>query len=142
LTPVPTADNIQALSTTLSRNIAALLAKEGISSSPAFEVDVDERTMAITVTGDRTDTAAIAKVLNGDETVRSGIQTLAAISSHAAGMSESLNFQKEYRASSDPESVVARYASLFGQQKGVDISLRFDGTNIAVLANGKEYLPG
>ncbi|MDD3846038.1 MAG: hypothetical protein PHC90_06705 [Syntrophorhabdaceae bacterium] len=137
---LPTAANIQALSTTLARDMAALLAKQGISSAPSFEVDVDERTMDITVKGDRNDKAAIAQAINGDETIKNGIRTLAAISSHAAAMTGSMNFQKEYMASTNSDNIVSRYASLFQEQKGNDISIRFDGTNVAVLANGQEYM--
>jgi len=136
---LPTAANVQELSTTLARDIAALLAKKQISSTQSFEIDVDERTMDITVKGVGSDKAAVEQAINGDETIKNGIRTLAAISSHAVGITESLSFQKEYRASANPEGIVSRYAALFERQQGNDISLRFDETGIAVLANGTEY---
>jgi|GEM_PF-1240039 len=139
---LPTAASIQALSTTLSQNISTLLNSAGISSTSSCEIDVDERTMDITVRGGGSERAAIQKAIDDNEEMGNEIRTLAAISSHVAGMTESLKFQKEYAASSDPESVVSRYAALFGQQKVNDVSLRFDGTAITVLANGKDLLTG
>jgi hypothetical protein len=85
---------------------------------------------------------AIQKAIDGNEGIKNQIRTLAAISSHAAGMADSLKFQKEYAASTNPESVVSRYAALFGQHRVTDISLRFDGTAVTVLANGKDLLKG
>lgn len=139
---LPTTANIQALSATLSQHMSSLLKSAGISSMSSCEIDVDERTTDITVKGDGSERVAVQKAIDGNEEIRNEIRTLAAISSHVAGMTESLKFQKEYAASSDPESVVSRYAALFGQQRADDISLTFDGTAITVLANGKDLLAG
>jgi hypothetical protein len=139
---LPTSSNIQALSASLSHNISTLLKSAGISSMSSFEIDVDERTMDITVKGDGKERAAIQKTIDGNEDIKKEIRTLAAISSHAAAMTESLKFQKEHAATGDPRSVVSKYAALFGQQRAHDISLRFDGTAFTVLADGKNLLMG
>jgi hypothetical protein len=136
---LPTASNIQALSAALSHNMSTLFTSAGISST-SCDIDVDERTMEITVKGDGSERAAIQKVIDGSEEIKNQIRTLAAISSHAAGMADSLKFQKEYAASTNPESVVSKYAALFGQKATKDISLHFDGTAVTVLANGKDLL--
>jgi hypothetical protein len=78
-------------------------------------------------------------LIDSDEKVKNEIRTLAAISSHAVAMARSTEFQKEYRASTNAESVVAKYADLFQQQKSYDISLSFDNAGIHVLANGREW---
>lgn len=138
---LPTASNIQALSAALSHNISTLLTSAGISST-SCDIDVDERTMEIAVKGEGSERAVIAKAIDGNEEIKKQIRTLAAISSHAAGMADSLKFQKEYAASTNPGSVVSRYAALFGQHSVNDVSLHFDGTAVTVLANGKDILTG
>ena len=137
--PLPTAATVQALSATLSQDLKTLLAGAGIGTEAPVEIDVDDRTMEITVKGDRPDKDKIEALIDGDEKIKHEIRTLAAISSHAVATARSAEFQKAYLASTNAESVVAKYADLFQQQKGHDISLSFDNTGIHVLANGKEW---
>ncbi|MEN6439022.1 MAG: hypothetical protein ABFD97_10610 [Syntrophobacter sp.] len=136
---LPTAATVQALSATLSQDLKALLAGAGIGTEPPVEIDVDDRTMEIAVKGDRPDKEKIEALIDSDEKIKNEIRTLAAISSHAAAMARPIEFQKAYLASTNPESIVAKYADLFQQQKSCDISLSLDNTGIHVLANGKEW---
>jgi hypothetical protein len=137
---LPTADNVRRLSATLSQDLAALLANAGISPQPPLEFDMSP-TGDIQIRGDRPDKEKILEVINADENVSKQIRTTVAISSHAAAMAESLKFQREYLASSDPESVVAKYSYLFDAlPKSHNTSLVFDGNGISVLDNGKEWL--
>jgi hypothetical protein len=70
--------------------------------------------------------------------VKQEIRTTAAISSHAAAIAESLKFQREYLASTYPESVVAKYSHMFSShQRSRQISLVFNGNSITVLSDGK-----
>ncbi len=137
--PLPTAATVQALSATLSQDLKALLAGAGIGNEPPVEIDVDDRTMEITVKGDRPDKEKIEALIDSDEKVKNEIRTLAAVSSHTVAMARSAEFQKEYLASTNAENVVAKYADLFQQQKARDISLSLDNTGIHVLANGREW---
>ncbi len=95
----------------------------------------------IQVKGDRPDKDKILAAINGNDKIQEEIRTTAAISSQTAGIADSLKFQKEYLASSDPESVVAKYSYLFNSSPRYhDISLSFDGQGISVMEDGKEWL--
>lgn len=138
---LPTASNIQTLSAALSKDLNALFSEAGISTKPPVEIDVDEKTMDITVKGERPDKEKISALIDSNEKIKNQIRTLAAISSHAAGMEESLKFQKEYMASSNPEGVVQKYSALFNSQKVNDLSFLFDGSSIHTFSNGLEWTP-
>lgn len=137
---LPTASNVQALSANLSRDLNDLFLKAGINTKTPVEIDIDEKTMAITVKGDRPDKEKILELINGSEKIKSQIRTVAAISSHAISMAEPLKLQGEYRTSSYPENAAARYSSSFDNRKVNDLSLMFDGNNIRVLSNGVQRL--
>ncbi len=137
---LPTRENVARLSTALSGTLGAFLSSAGIDAQPpiGFSLDVNGE---IQVEGDRTDGKRILEKINGDEAMKKQISTLAAISSHAMAMEESLRFQREYRASSDPSAVVAKYSYLFNSGQQVqNVSLRFDGKTVEVLENGKPWL--
>ena len=138
---LPTASNIQTLSAALSKDLNTLFSEAGISTKPPVEIDVDEKTMDITVKGERPDIEKISALIDSNEKIKNQIRTLAAISSHAAGMEESLKFQKEYTASSNPQSVVQKYSALFNSQKVNDLSFLFDGSSIHTFSNGLEWTP-
>ncbi len=139
---LPTASNVQALSATLSQNISSLLTSAGIPPTSSFKIDVDGSTMDITVKGDGSGMAAIAKAIDGNEAIKNEIRTLAAISSHLAAAAEPSKSQGEYAANQDLGNLVLRYAALFGQQKANDISINFDGTAATVLVDGKNPVTG
>lgn len=137
---LPTEDNVRQLSATLSSDLNDLLSNAGISPQPPIEFGVNAAG-EIQVRGDRPDQEKILEVINGNDKVKEEIRTTAAISSHLAGIAESLKFQQEYQASSNPESVVAKYSYLFNSSaRSHDISLRFDGNGINVMEDGQEWL--
>ncbi|MHB8068457.1 MAG: hypothetical protein ACYDIC_11220 [Desulfobaccales bacterium] len=137
---LPTEDNVRQLSAGLSQDLGNLLANAGISAHPPIEFGVSS-TGEIQVKGDRPDKDKILAVINGSDQVQEEIRTTAAISSQTAGIADSLKFQKEYLASNDPESVVAKYSYLFNSSaRSHDISLMFYGNGINVMEDGKEWL--
>jgi len=137
---LPAEGNVRQLSAGLSQDLGDLLANAGISPQPPIEFGVNAAG-EIQVKGDRPDKEKILEVINGNDQVKEEIRTTAAISSHLAGIAESLKFQKEYLASNDPESVVAKYSYLFNSSpQSHDISLLFNGNGINVMEDGKEWL--
>ncbi len=137
---LPTEENVQKLSAALSRDLGGLLKGLGISSNPPIEFSTGS-SGEIQIKGDRPDKERILEAVNGDEKVAGEIRTTAAIASHAAAIAESLEFQREYRASNNPESVVAKYSSLFGAtRQSHHISLVYDGSTVDVLSDGEAWL--
>ncbi len=137
---LPTEENVRQLSVKLLQDLGNLLNSAGISSNPPVEFTVDS-TGEIQVKGDRVDKERILQTINGNEKVKEEIRTTAAIASHAAAIAESLKFQNEYRASNNPDSIVAKYSYLFNtEQRPHQISLVYDGSGINVFSDGKAWL--
>ncbi len=136
---LPTLANVRKLREDISGRLGDFFRKSGISGQPPVSFGIDSATGALTITGDRSDIDTISALVKEDTELSDDIRTLAALSSHASGMQESLNFQKEYLASSDPEKVVAKYYGLFGSRLPDTTALRFDGTDLSILVNGKEW---
>jgi hypothetical protein len=137
---LPTEENVRKLSAQLSRDLGSLLTNAGISAEPPITFSTGY-SGEIVVEGNRPDKEQILKAVNADEKVSQEIRNTAAISSHAAGMAESLEFQREYRASNDPEAVVAKYSHLFTSgQRSHHTALVFDGHGIDVMSDGKTWL--
>jgi len=136
---LPTEANVRRLSAALSKELGGFLSGLGISPQPPVEFSVGSAG-DIQIKGDRADKEQILGLINGNESIKTQIRNLAAISSHAVGMEESLKFQEEYLASSNPESVVAKYSYLFGSyRRQHSISLMFDGNGIRVMSDGKQW---
>lgn len=137
---LPTRENVARLSADLSGTLGAFLSRSGIDAQPPIEFSLDANG-EIQVEGNRSDRERILEKVNSDEGMKKQIRTLAAISSHAVAMEESLRFQSEYRASSDPAAVVAKYSYLFNSGQPLQsVSLRFDGNTVDVMANGNPWL--
>ncbi len=137
---LPTEENARKLAAALSKDLGNLLTSAGISAQPPAKFSLSA-TGEIQMEGDRADKEQILEAVNANEKVKEEIRNTAAISSHVAAMADSLKFQREYLASNDPESVVAKYSYLFGsRQQHHHISLAFDGSSVSVLSDGKEWL--
>lgn len=136
---LPTESTVRELSETLSASLDALFDEAGLAIQPPVELRVDEQSGEIVASGDRDDIEQINELLNADPELRQQIQTTLAIASHAAGMQESLKFQREYRASSNPEQVAARYAHLFGAQMPHGQALSYGTDGAQVLVDGQPW---
>ncbi len=136
---LPTNKNVQALSAGLASKLGELFRENGIEKDPSITIKVDNNTGAISVTGDRDDTAHIEELLNEDEDLSKQIRTLNAISSHAYEMPKHMAFQEEYRNSDSPEDVVAKYSSLFGPQMARTFSIVYDGSAVQMMVDGKAW---
>jgi hypothetical protein len=138
---LPTEENVRRLSAALSEDLGNFLNESGISAQPPIEIGIDWNSGNIQVKGDRADSEKIESLINGNEKIKGQIRDLEAISSHAAAMADSLKFQEEYLASSNPESVVAKYSYLFSSHRQSDsISLLFDGNSVQVKSNGEQWI--
>jgi hypothetical protein len=137
---LPAEENVRKMSAQLSRDLGSLLAKEGIGAQPPITFSVDY-TGNIVIEGDRADKEQILETVNGDEKVSQEVRNTVATSSHAVAMAESLRFQREYLQSNDPESVVGKYSYLFEGQRAHHTTVVFDGQEIDVLSDGKEWPP-
>ena len=136
---LPTLANVRKLREDISGRLGDFFRKSGISGQPPVSFGIDSATGKPTVDGDRPDIDDISARIKEDKELSDDIRTLAALSSHASGMQESLKFQKEYLSSSDPEKVVAKYYGLFGSRQPDTIALSFDGTDLSILVNGGEW---
>ena len=136
---LPTTQNVQRLSAALGRDLAAAFREVGIPTRPAIEIQVDGATGHINVSADRPDAAQIEDRLNSDPVLAEKIRTTLAVSSHAQGMQRSLEFQREYLNSDNPEAVVAEYSDLFAAPQSPAISLRFEGTQVAVVSRSEAH---
>ena len=140
---LPTPDNVRKLSTGLAEKMGKIFREAGIGTTPPVEFKVDPYG-SISASGNRQDLGRINSLLNDNPDLQKSIRDLNAISSHAHAIYAEgrLQFQEEYLASSNPEQVVAKYAQLFGRQIPTEISLRFNGSEVDVLANGKSWISG
>ena len=139
---LPTVENVQKLSAQLNDELGKFFQANGIESQPPIDLKVDYNNNGkIVVNSDRPDAKHIEELINKDPDLQIKIRDVTAISSHTYGIQESLQFQKEYSESTNIADVIDRYRSLFSQPKLKDeFSLRYDGGNVSVLANGEEWL--
>ncbi|HEX2966537.1 MAG TPA: hypothetical protein VHO84_12175 [Syntrophorhabdaceae bacterium] len=138
---LPTKENVSRLSAELSVDLDKFLDESGIKSQPPIELSVDWNSGNIQVKGDRVDAEKIQNLINGDEGMKKQIRDLAAIASHVAGIEDSMQFQKEYLASDNPESIVAKYSYLFSSNhRSHSISLLFEGDSVQVMSDGKQLV--
>lgn len=124
---LPTMENVRKLAAELSDHMGTFFRENGIPTEPPVEFGMDYTTGKVTVTGERSDLDRIEKLVNECPGLCSQVHRLVALSSHAYSLPEHLAFQAEYRASSNPEAVVAKYSHLFGRQQSHEFTVRFDG---------------
>lgn len=136
---LPTTRNVKELSADLSAKLAYIFSRAEMSPQPPVEFRVDGRTGWITVNSDFPEAHRVEELVNADPEVKRLFQTVNAISSHTYEIPKHLKFQREYLASDNPEQVVAKYSSLFGQQPGHDISMVFNGSAIRMLVDGSDW---
>lgn len=140
---LPNPENIRKLSSALTGNLNSLLASAGIRTEPAVSFEIDPNSAHVTVKGNRPDILTIEALVNADKSVQQQIHDVAALSSHAVAMAESLKFNTEYAAAgskAEIDAVLAKYSGLLGgQQRFAAITLGFDGSGIQVNADGKPW---
>jgi len=139
---LPTLANVRELAEDVADELGDFFRSNGISGQSPVTFGIDSATGELTVNGDRNDTDRISGLMENDKELTGKVRTLIALSSHASGMQESIRFQKEYLASSNPERVIAKYADLFDKREPVTTALSFDGTDLSILVNGKEWDTG
>ena len=139
---LPTLENVRKISSALKDELGNFFRKSGIPLQPPVELSVNGEGK-IMVKGDREDREQIAERINENADLAERVRTLSAISGIAWSLPEHLRFQAEYRASNNPETVVARYSHLFGPRSSPQISMRFgeksDGDGMEVLVDGKPW---
>ena len=141
---LPTRENVQKLSASLSDDLKNLFAQAGINPNPAVEFDVDSYTGKVSVKGDRPDAQQITELIKKNPDVEMKIHNVAAISSHVVAMGKAMEADTAYRAAqstAEINNVIAKYASVYsGQTKVTDFSLVFNGADIQVNADGAAWL--
>lgn len=131
--------SLKELTERLGYMLDMLFARNGIPKEPPVEVSFSYTRTEIRITGDRDDIEQIESLIKGDGEISSLIKNTLALADHVINMAESLRFQKEYRDSSDPDSVVDKYAYLFENTRSAhSASLRF-GDSLSILSDGKNY---
>ena len=137
---LPTMENARQMAEDFSQALREEMRKAGcLSVEPSFELYSDPNSLEVTVTGGRGDVSEIEKLINSKPRLQRMYNNATAIASQARAMQESMKFQQEYRASSNPAAVVAKYAHLFGPQAnaGPRISMRIDEETNDLLFDGQ-----
>jgi len=136
---LPSMKNVSILSKGLTELLHDLFQKNGLPEDPPVELKYSYSENKVTVYGGREDSEEIEDLINSDPDLKEYTRTFLAISSHAAAIQESIEFQEEYRRSSDPEAVVRKYSHLFNDsRKYPEVSFMF-GSEPSLLADGKIY---
>lgn len=142
---LPTMKNVRILSSALKDELGSFFLENDISSQPPVELSVNSEGK-IVVKGDRDDTERIENFLNNNDKLADDIRTLNAIAEEAYILPRHLQFQAEYRASNNPEAVVAKYSDLFNPRPH-SYSMRFGAEqgseapsdNLELLVDGKAW---
>jgi hypothetical protein len=141
---LPTLENIQTLSDSLSKDLNKLFSDAGIATTPAVEFEVNPYNAEITVKGEREDKQQITELLEQNPQIERQIRDIAAISSHYEGMSRAMEADRAYRAANNPaevNQVIAKYASIYsGHQPVAHYSLLFDDSGVNVRSDGKPLM--
>ena len=136
---LPTLKNVKILSSALKDELGNFFRENGISTKPPVELSVNGEGRIVVKT-DREDAGRIEDLVNADDTLANDIRTLNAIAGVTYELPRHLQFQAEYRASKNPEAVVAKYSDLFYPRPHT-YSLRFggedSGDNLELLADGE-----
>jgi len=141
---LPTRQNVQQLASMLAQKLAARFAAAGLPQVPAVGFSVDGAG-DIQVSGKRSDLAAIDTLVSSDADLQRAIRATNAVASHAYGIENGgpLQVQRAYRMSSDPQEIVAQYASLFGgERSAATTSVTFSAGTVAVTAAGQTWVTG
>jgi len=134
---LPSFAAVARLSSELESRLSQRFAEHGLPNEPAVAFSVDPYG-GIHLSGERDDLHQIEALVASDPDLQRSIRDLNAISSHVHAIHSQghLQFQEEYRASRNPEAVVAKYWHLFTEQRPADIRVTFGATGVDVLADG------
>lgn len=88
---LPSLENILAFSSYIKENIEFILGAAGLSSDPPFEIDIDERSGGLVITGEREDVKLISRLINKDAETRDGLVTLLSIADQTYQLLESID---------------------------------------------------
>ena len=136
---LPSMKNVAMLAEGLNSLLSDLYSENGLPSDPPVELKYSEAENRIKVYGNRNDTQRIEELINEDADLKEYARSFLAISSHAAGIQESLEFQEEYRRSNGSDAVIRKYSHLFGDnRKSPEVSYMF-GSTPGLLADGQLF---
>ena len=141
---LPTRENVQKLSASLSEDLKNLFSEAGINPNPPVEFDVDPYSGKVSVKANRPDAPQIAELIKNNREVEMKIHNVAALSSHVVAMAKAMEASSAYQAAQTPaeiDQVLAKYSSVFnGQTEVIDFSLVFNGEDVQVNADGKSWM--
>ena len=139
---LPTRQNVQQLASELGTRLTSRFTAAGLARTPAVGFSVDD-SGAIQVSGERSDLAAVGRVVTSDEGLQRLIRATAATASDAYEMENGgqLQAQRAYRLSSDAQEIVAQYANVSGRQRTAT-SVSYCGGAVSVAANGETWAGG
>jgi len=141
---LPTRENVQKLSKSLSTDLQNLFSAAGINPKPDVQFDVNPYTGEVSVANNRPDAQKIAGLIKSNPDIEMKIHNIAALSSHVVAMGPAMEADAAYRAANSPEeirNVVAKYSSVYsGYVKVTDFSLLFNGSDVQVNADGASWL--
>lgn len=136
----PSLENVRRLTSELAPLLGDFATKYNITTEPPLEFQI-EPSGKLTLRGDRADEDAILQQLAANPQLERAVRNTTAIASVAYELhaGRHLEFQREYRASNNPASVVAKYAELFGPRKDHDIALRYGSNGVSIRGNGQVW---
>lgn len=127
---MPTLQNVSRLSDSTASALDKIFQDAGINCQPPIEIEMDEATGNLTVSGDRDDTQQIEDLLNGNAAFKEQFQTFSAVASHARAIVDGLQALNS-SASTDELSQISA--------ANYEFSLRIDGNKMNILFNGETW---
>lgn len=135
---LPTPENVRKKSAELEAMMGTIFLENNISNDPPVELSMNSEG-EIVVENNHPQAEKIEKALNADDGLKRLFHTVEALSSHARELQKHLQFQEEYRASSNQQAVVAKYAHLFGHRTPQNISMSYGATGIDIMFDGEVW---
>lgn len=134
---LPSMKNVSILADGLNDLMNDLYRDNGLAQDPPVELKYSYAENRVKVTGGRADADKIEELINADPDLKEYTRSFLAISSHAAAIQESMEFQEEYRNSNGSDEVIRKYSYLFDDnRKTPEISYMF-GSEPGLLADGQ-----
>jgi len=136
----PSLENLKRLTNELNPKLNEFANKYNIATDPPLEFQI-EPSGKLSLRGDRTDEETILQQLAANQELERAVRNTTAIASHAftLAVERHVQFQQEYRASSNPAAVVAKYSELFGPPRDHQVALQFGSRGVSILGDGQVW---
>jgi len=132
-------ENLKDLCERLDYMMDLFFVRNNIPKDPPVKVEYSYTKTEVVITGDREDIEELNELINEDMDIVEQIKATLNVASHVINMAESLAFQSEYRNSTEPKTVVDKFAYLFDEDRHSHIPSLSYGDKLGILSDGKSY---